>query len=131
MLDNLSWRHVPALITGASTFFGGLINGILDPKGSLSGYGMSEKIASSREAQIVYYGHSMRTSTFGLLVLVFYLQGNIAAVDVTMAIIGGYCGIADVFLLYKYGNRGKVPVRLISVLFIAAWGLAGMTAESH
>ncbi|KAJ8069149.1 hypothetical protein OCU04_002822 [Sclerotinia nivalis] len=70
----------------------------------------------------------MRTSTLGLIVLIFYMQGNLAAVDTTMAIMGGYCGMADVLIIYYHGNRSVIPVRLVSILCIAAWGLAGMTA---
>ncbi|KAI0438937.1 hypothetical protein F4803DRAFT_533182 [Xylaria telfairii] len=128
MLDTFSWRHIPALLTATPMFFGGLFDGLTRPKKALLTYGMSEKTANSREGQIVYYGHSMRTSTLGLLVFVFYLQGDLAAVDTTMAIMGLYCGFADVLLLWYHGNRSKVPVRFLSVSLIAAWGFAGMTA---
>lgn len=130
MLDNFSWRHIPALLSAAPMFFGGLFHGIAKPQEALLVYGMSKKTASSREAQIVYYGHTMRTSTLGLLMFAFYLQGDLAAVDTTMAIMGAYCGIADVLLLWNYGNRSKVPVRLLNIIFITAWGFAGMTART-
>lgn len=45
-----------------------------------------------------------------------------------MAVMGAYCGIADVLLIWWHGNSDKIPVRLVSVLCIAAWGLAGMTS---
>ncbi|KAH8650959.1 hypothetical protein BGZ60DRAFT_421157 [Tricladium varicosporioides] len=111
-------------------FFGGLIHGLLKPQAALLTWGMTKETAQSREAQIVYYGHTMRTSTLGLLVFIFYLQGNLASVDVTMAAMGGYCGIADVLTIWYHGNRSVIPVRLLSVLCIAGWGLAGMTASS-
>lgn len=107
--------------------FGGLFHGMTKPREALLTWGMTEKTATSREAQVVYYGHTMRTSTLGLLIYVFYLQGNFAAVDITMAVMGAYNGLADVLIIWYYGNRGKVPVRLVSVLAIAAWGFAGMT----
>lgn len=130
MLDHFSWRHIPALLTATPMFFGGLFHGLLKPKAALLTWGMVEEVARSREAQIVYYGHTMRTSTLGLLVFAFYFQGNLAAVDATMAVMGGYCGIADVLVIWYHGNRGVIPVRLFSVLCIAAWGFAGMTASS-
>jgi hypothetical protein len=128
MLDHFSWRHIPALLSATPMFVGGLIHGLLRPKAALLTWGMTENIAQSREAQIVYYGHTMRTSTLGLLVFALYVQGNLAAVDTTMAVMGAYCGVADVIAIWRYGNRGVVRVRLISVICIGAWGLAGMTA---
>ena len=130
MLDHLSWRQIPALLTATPMFFGGLFHGLLKPQAALLTWGMKDEIARSREAQIVYYGHTMRTSTLGLLVFVLYLQGNFAAVDTTMAVMGGYCGIADVITIWYHGNQRVIPVRLLSVLCIAGWGLAGMTASS-
>ncbi|KAF7917248.1 uncharacterized protein EAE98_010353 [Botrytis deweyae] len=130
MLNHFSWRHIPALLTAAPMFLGGLFHGLLEPKAALLTWGMVEEVAQSREAQIVYYGHTMRTSTLGLLVFAFYAQGNLTAVDTTMSIMGIYCGIADVLIIWYKGNRGVIPVRLFSVLCIGAWGLAGMTASS-
>ncbi|RYP21423.1 hypothetical protein DL767_009276 [Monosporascus sp. MG133] len=128
MLDNFSWRHIPALLAATPMLFGGLFHGLAKPKEALLTYGMSPTIANTHEAQIVYYGHTIRTSTLGLLIFAFYLQDNLAAVDMTMAIMGAYCGIADVLLLWNYGNRSKVPVRFLNILAIAVWGFAGMTA---
>ncbi|PQE32891.1 multicopper oxidase type secreted protein [Rutstroemia sp. NJR-2017a WRK4] len=132
MLDHFSWRHIPALLTAAPMFFGGLFHGLLKPKAAILTWGMTEEIARSREAQIVYYGHTMRTSTLGLLVFAFYFMGDLKAVDVTMAIMGGYCGIADCICIWKYGDPDHhvVPFRFLSILCIAAWGLAGMTSST-
>lgn len=128
MINHFSWRHLPALLSAAAMFLGGLIHGTLKPKEALLRYGMPEDIARSREAQIVYYGHTMRTSTLGLLIFILYAQGNLTGVDTTMAVMGGYCGITDVILIWCYGTHSVIPMRLISVLCIAAWGLAGITA---
>lgn len=128
MINHFSWRHIPALLTATPMFFGGLIHGLLRPQAALLTYGMTEKVTRSREAHIVYYGHTMRTSTLGLLVFVLYIQGDLTGVDTTMAVMGSYCGIADVILLWYHGNHSVIPVRLLSVLCIAAWGFAGMTA---
>lgn len=128
MLDHFSYRHIPALLCATSMFFGGLIHGLLKPKAALLTWGMTEEIARSREAQIVYYGHTMRTSTLGLLAFALYFQANLVGVDTTMAVMGDYCGIADVILIWYHGNHGVVFMRLLSVLCIAARGLAGMTA---
>ncbi|KAH8597480.1 hypothetical protein B0O99DRAFT_660479 [Bisporella sp. PMI_857] len=130
MLDNSSWRHIPALLSATPMFFGGLIHGLLKPQAALLTWGMTKEIARSREAQVVYYGHTMRTSTLGLLVFALYLQGNLTGVDTTMAVMGGYCGIAHVLTIWYHSNKSVAPVRLLSVLCIAGWGLAGMTASS-
>lgn len=120
MLDHFSWRHIPALLSATPMFFGGLFHGLLKPKAALLTWGMTEETARSREAQVVYYGHTVRTSTLGLLVFALYLQGNLSGVDTSMVIMGDYCGIADVILIWKHGNQKVIPVRLLSVLCIAA-----------
>ena len=130
MLDHFSWLHIPALLSATLMFFGGLFHGLLKPQAALLTWGMTDEIARSREAQIVYYGHTMRTSTLGLLVFALYLQGDLAAVDTTMVVMGGYCGIADVITIWYHGNQRVIPVRLLSVLCIAGWGIAGITASS-
>lgn len=127
MLDHFAWRHVPALLSGSAMLFGGAIHGLLRTKNAMLGWGMTEQIARSHEAQIVYYGHTMRTSTLGLLIFALYIPGNLEAVDTVMALVG-YCGIADVLVIWYYGNRSVAPFRLLSVLCVAGWGLAGMTA---
>ncbi|RYP07573.1 hypothetical protein DL765_009110 [Monosporascus sp. GIB2] len=90
MLDDFSWRHIPALLAATPLLFRGPFHGLAKPKEALLTYGMSPTIANTYEAQIVYYGHTMRTSTLGLLIFAFHLQGNLAAVDMTMAIMGAY-----------------------------------------
>ena len=110
-------------------FFGGLFHSLIKPYEALRTWGMTEEVAKSQEAQLVYYGHTTRTSTLGLLIFAFYMQGNLSAVDTMMAIMGGYCGLADVLVLWRFGDRGVVPVRLLGGLGIAAWGAAGMTAR--
>ncbi|CAG8955005.1 hypothetical protein HYFRA_00008694 [Hymenoscyphus fraxineus] len=129
MLPPFSWHHIPALLSATTMFIGGLFHGLLRPEAALLTWGMKPQTARSRDAQIVYYGHTMRTSTLGLLIFVFYFQGDLAAVDTTMVVMGGYSGIADVLTIWWYGNRDVVVVRLLSVLAIAGWGLCGLTAK--
>ena len=128
MIDHFSWRHIPALLSATPMFFGGLFHGLFRTQDAIRIWGMKERVSQSREAQMVYYGHTMRTSTMGLLLFALYIQGNLTGVDTAMVVLGGYCGIADVLIIWNHGNRGVIPVRLLSVLCIAAWGLAGMTA---
>jgi hypothetical protein len=90
---------------------------------------MTEKTTASHEAQIIFYGHTIRTSTLGLLILVFYTQNNFTGLDTTMAIMGGYCGLTDVIIIWRYGKPNVAVQRLLSVLPIIVWGLAGMTSE--
>jgi len=109
-------------------FLGGLFHGFLSTKRSIIGWGMTEKTAASYEAQIIFYGHTIRTSTLGLLILVLYAQSNFTAIDTTMAIMGTYCGLTDVIIIWRYGKPNVAVVRLLSVLPIIVWGLAGMTS---
>jgi hypothetical protein len=131
MLDHFSYLHLPALLTATPMFLGGLFHGLLKPEAALLTWGMTPFIARTREAQIVYYGHTMRTSTLGLLMFVLYFQGNLEAVDVVMAVMGAYCGIADVLMIWWFGERKVVLGRLVSIIGIAAWGVWGGTARSR
>ncbi|THV44128.1 hypothetical protein BGAL_0725g00010 [Botrytis galanthina] len=129
MLTQFSPLHIPCLLTSLPMFLGGLFHGLTRPRAALLTWGMPPSIASSPSAQTVYYGHSMRTSTLGLLTLIFYTQGNLHAVDTSMAVMGAYCGIADCTILWYWGNRKVIALRLASVLGIAMWGLLGLTAR--
>ena len=128
MFDAFSWRHAWPITCGGIMFLGGLFHGFLKPKEAMSTWGMTNKIATSNEAQIIWYGHTIRTSTLGLLVLVLYAQKNYTGVDTTMAIMGSYTGFTDVMIIWRYGIQYTAVVRFLSVLPIIFWGVAGMTA---
>ncbi|KAF5876290.1 uncharacterized protein Bfra_002693 [Botrytis fragariae] len=106
-------------------FLGRLFHGLSRSQAALLSWDMPPSIASSPSAQTVCYGYTMRTSTLGLLTLIFYIQGNLHAVDTTMAVMGAYCGIADCAIFWYWGNRKVTALRLASVLGIAAWGMLG------
>jgi hypothetical protein len=128
MIDHFSWRHIPVLASAAPMLLLAGIRDLLYPQTGLLSYGIPEKIARSREAQIVYYGHASRTSTLGLLLFAFYIQGNLASVDTVMGLMGLYCGTSDLILLWKHGNHSVIPMRFLGILFVTVWGFAGMTA---
>jgi hypothetical protein len=128
MFDNFSWRGAWPVTCGGIMFLGGLFHGFLKPKEAMTGWGMTDKIATSKEAQAIWYGHTIRTSTLGLLVLVLYAQKNYAGVDTTMAIMGSYTGLTDVMIIWRYGIQKTAVMRFLSVSPIIFWGVAGMTA---
>lgn len=110
-------------------FLGGLFHGILRPRDGMVGWGMTTKISSSNEARAVWYGHTIRSSTLGLLVLILYAQKNYTAVDTTMAVMGTYTGLVDVIVICRYGVQRTAVERFLSILPIIFWGFAGMTSE--
>ncbi|TGO37039.1 hypothetical protein BHYA_0107g00040 [Botrytis hyacinthi] len=75
MLTQLSPLHIPCLLTSLTMFLGGLFHGLSRLRAALLTWGMPPSIASSPSAQTVDYGHTMRTSTLGLLTLIVYIQG--------------------------------------------------------
>lgn len=79
--------------------FGLFFHGLIAPREDLCVYRMPESIANSHDGHIVYYEHTVRMSTPSLLGYAFYFQGNLAAVDTMIALMGTYCGVADRVLL--------------------------------
>ena len=71
----------------------------------------------------------MWTSILSLLVFALYLRGDYVTVNTTIAVMGGYCSIADVLTIWYFGNQSRIPMRLLGVVLIAAWGLAGYDGE--
>lgn len=90
---------------------------------------MTNKISSSNEARAVWYGHTIRSSTLGLLLLVLCAQKNYIAVDTTMAVMGTYTGLVDVVIIWRYGVKRTAVERFFSIVPIIFWGFAGMTSE--
>ncbi|KAI1411795.1 hypothetical protein F5Y13DRAFT_51246 [Hypoxylon sp. FL1857] len=125
MFEHFKLRHIPPLFVACSTAFGGLWP-IFDAKAAMLEFGFPEYIANSPLTYPVMVSQSIRTSTLGLIMLIFYSQNKLAEVDTIMAVMGTYIGVMDGYVL-SVDSPTKAVFRVVSGLLIGAWGLAGLT----
>ncbi|KAL6876965.1 hypothetical protein J3F83DRAFT_712490 [Trichoderma novae-zelandiae] len=126
MFEHFALRHIVPLLVASATTFGGLWP-FWSPKNAMLEFGLPESIASSPAAHPVMVLCSARTTALGLLMFVFYRQGEFAAVDAVMSVMGAYLGLVDGYVCWKEGMPGKAVFRCSSGMGIAAWGLVGLT----
>ncbi|KAI9699180.1 MAG: hypothetical protein M1820_007259 [Bogoriella megaspora] len=119
-------RNVPPLIVAIATTFGGLLP-FFNPQYAILEFGLPERIATSQPAQAVMVTQSARITAIGMSIFTFYYQGNFAAVN-TMLTILGYVGLVDGYVCWCEGMPNKGVFRLVSGLLIAACGWFGMAA---
>lgn len=90
-------------------------------------FGLSQQIAESPAAQSVFVSGSVRTTVFGVLVWVFYLQRKLEAVDTVNLTMGIWLGLADSYVRWMAGVPGQAVFKATAGLLIAGWGAAGLT----
>lgn len=128
MLPHFRLLHLFPLAMATTHAVGGLIWPLLDPKSSILMYGLPERVAESPVAQSVFLSGSIRTSAFGVLVWVFYLQHKFKEVDTINLVMGIWLGFADSYVLWLEGVPGQAVFKATAGLLIAGWGAAGMTS---
>ncbi|KAH8883745.1 hypothetical protein GQ53DRAFT_663242 [Thozetella sp. PMI_491] len=129
----MSWhfelRHIPALFSASAMTFGGMWP-LFDPRGALREFGFPARIAEAPAAAPVHAVGAVRTTVLGMLLFIYYSRGQMEVVDTILAVMGGYAGLVDSYVVWKEGQRGKAIFRLVSSGLIPAWGFAGLTAGS-
>lgn len=120
--------HLLPLAVATLHAAGGLISPLIDPKGAILMFGLPERIAESPAAQTVFASGSIRTSAFGVLVWVFYLQRKLEAVDTVHLVMGLWLGFADSYVCWLAGVPGQAAFKATAGLLIAGWGAAGLTS---
>ncbi|KAK5991834.1 hypothetical protein PT974_05220 [Cladobotryum mycophilum] len=114
MLDHFVVRHIPPLFVASATTFGGLWP-FWSPRDAMLEFGLPERIANSPAAHPVMVLCSARSTTLGVLMLVFYHQNKLAEVDTIMSIIGAYLGLVDGYICWKEGMPGKAVFRWMTM----------------
>lgn len=120
--------HIPSLFVATALTFGGMVP-IFNAEFAIREMGIPQRIASSKEAQTIMILGMGRTTTIGLALWTFYLQGNFEAVDTLLLLLGVYLGAIDAYVCRKEGVPGKAWFRGLSGVAIAMYGWFGMTAR--
>ncbi|KAF1845536.1 uncharacterized protein K460DRAFT_366403 [Cucurbitaria berberidis CBS 394.84] len=120
-------NHIPTLFVAAALTFGGMVP-IFNAEYAIREMGIPQRIAKSKEAQTIMILGMGRTTTIGLALWTFYLQGKLEVVDTLMFLLGAYIGAIDAYVCWKEGVPGTAWFRGLSGLAIAAYGWFRMTA---
>jgi hypothetical protein len=128
MLPSFNPWHIPALFVATATTFGGLWP-IWNPRGAMLEFGFPPSVADDTATHPVMVTASARTTALGALMFVFYIRGDVAAVDTIIALFGAYGGLMDWYALRGLEDQNKAVFRLISGLAIGAWGFFGMSSR--
>lgn len=127
MFFHFQLNHIPTLFVATALTFGGMLP-IFNSEAAIREMGFPKRIHSSKEAQSIMILGMGRTTTIGLALWTFYLQGKLPEVDTLMFILGSYVGAIDAYVCWKERIPGKAVFRGTSGLVIAAYGWFGMTA---
>ncbi|CAO2656024.1 Nn.00g048270.m01.CDS01 [Neocucurbitaria sp. VM-36] len=119
-------NHVPSLFVATALTFGGMIP-IFNAEYAIREMGIPQRIAKSKEAQTIMIPGMGRTTTIGLALWTFYLQGKFEVVDTLMFLLGSYIGAIDAYVCPKESVPDKAGLRGLSGLAIATYGWLGMT----
>lgn len=128
MLRHFKLPHLLPLAVATAHAFGGLVSPLVDPEGAILMFGLPRRIAESPAAQSVFPSGSIRTSAFGVLVWVFYLQRKLEEVDTVNIVMGIWLGLADSYVCWMAGVSGQAAFKATAGLLIAGWGAAGLTS---
>jgi hypothetical protein len=120
-------RHIPALFAASTQTFGGLWP-LWNAPAAMVEFGFPARIAESPTAAPVMTVGTARTTAIGLIMFVFYAQGNYQAVDTVLAITGGWAALVDTWVVWREGNQGHALFRLVGAGVLSAWAFAGMTS---
>lgn len=128
MVPQFKLPHLFPLAVATVHAVGGLVWPLVDAKGSILQYGLPQHVAESPAAQSVFLSGSIRTSAFGALIWIFYLQGKLKEVDTVNLVVGIWLGFADSYVCWLEGVPGQAAFKATAGLLIAGWGAAGMTS---
>lgn len=128
MFRHFKLPHLFPLAVATAHAAGGLIWPLVDPKGAVLMFGLPEHVAESPALQTVFASGSLRTSAFGVLVWVFYLQRKLQEVDTVNLVMGIWLGFADSYVCWMAGVPGQAAFKATAGMLIAGWGAAGLTS---
>ncbi|ROW15218.1 hypothetical protein VPNG_03077 [Cytospora leucostoma] len=120
-------RHLPGLVIASPETFGGFWP-LFDAESAITAFGLPQSVAQSVPAQTTMFIAASRISTIGMIIFALYGQGNFAAVDTVLAVMGLYVGVMDGYLCWREGLPRMALFRSASAFTVAAVGLAGCTA---
>jgi hypothetical protein len=120
--------HLPPLVIGTLLSLGGMIP-FWDSPRAIREYGLPERFAVSAPAQACFVISGARISALGMAIWIFYLRGQLAAVDTILGLLA-YVGVVDGIVCWQEGVAGRGLFRAFCGVVIGGWGMLGLTAGS-
>ncbi|KAK3181956.1 hypothetical protein K4F52_006695 [Lecanicillium sp. MT-2017a] len=124
-----AYRHIPVLVVAFLNTVGGMWP-LITPRPAMLEYGLPESIANQPATHPVMGIGGGRSAAIGMMIFALYAQGDLAAVDVVLAIMGFVLGVVDLVVCYKAGVPGRGWFRLSAGVVIGMWGAFGITKGS-
>lgn len=119
-------RHIPVIFQGTAYVVGGALT-YVNPRQAILTFGLPEDIATSPPAQLYSTIDGSRCITLGVLLWLFYLQGNLAAVDTVLVCCGAIQGGLTGWINWVHGSTMMAIAHWVAGVFYIWWGLNGMT----
>jgi hypothetical protein len=101
LLPSIPLSHILPLLIGISVTIA-CVPTYFNPSSGIRAFGLPERIASSPSAHSPFILYTSRIHAIGVMLLVFYAQGNYAAVDTVMGAMG-FFGVVDVWVCVREG----------------------------
>lgn len=119
------WHILP--LTIATTFtFGGMLP-FYSPASAMADFGLPTRFQVQRDVGSVFKIYASRMTWLGLLLYTFYLRGDLRAID-TIFSFTWVAGVADGWVCWNEGLRGKAMFRFLSAVVLSAYGYFEMTS---
>jgi hypothetical protein len=99
------------------------------PVRAIREFGLPDSIANSHGGQVYAKVYGTRATIHGAALWIFYLQGNLEAVDTNLALLL-WVGFMDGYICWQEGAPKHAWKRLVGGLFFGVWGLLGLTART-
>ena len=126
-MSTFSPYHTLPLFIGTALGVGGLMP-FWNPAGAIREFGLPERFAISQPVQQSFVISGARVSVLGAATWIFYLQGNLAAVDTIMSLML-WVGAVDGYVCWREGVPSKALMRAASGLIIGGWGMLGLSQK--
>ncbi|KAF4470252.1 efflux pump antibiotic resistance [Fusarium albosuccineum] len=127
-LSNFSPLHIPPLVIATGFTLGGGLLPLWNSSRAMREYGLPERFVASKQAHTPFILYGNRTSIIGAALWIFYFRQDYRSVDTIMSLLF-WAGAADGYLCWKEGVPGRALFRFTSSLFVAGWGLLGLTSR--
>jgi hypothetical protein len=98
-----------------------------DPAGAIRAFGLPERIATARPAQLGFMIYGSRATIIGVAMWISYLRRDPQTVD-TLMMLNLYGCAVDAYVSWSEGEIGKAWFRGLLGVFVGGWGLLGLTA---
>jgi hypothetical protein len=92
-------------------------------------FGLPERIATAPAAHSPWILYTSRIHAIGIMMLIFFAQGNYAAVDMLMTFLGLF-GVVDVWVCLREGVPEKAWKRGLAALVVGLYGICSGTRVS-